>query len=93
MQIRNRLVVMALGIALAGSCQAGDTLRVGSRVLVVGDSATHVLDLLGQPVYREPAENLYGARYGDRWQYRQDSHVITVLIVDGKVAAIEDRTS
>lgn len=71
---------------------ASDTLRIGQRVLSVGDTAAHTLDLLGTPGYKEPVENKFGTRMGERWQFvRDDGHVTTVTIIAGKVASIEDR--
>lgn len=78
-------------LALSFAAHAGSTLRVGSQVLTVGDSATHALELLGTPAYKEPVENEYGAHRGERWQYQRGSHVVTVTIIAGKVGEIEDR--
>lgn len=79
---------MLLGISLA---HAADTLRIGSQVLMVGDSAVRAIQLLGEPAFKEPVENTFGAARGERWQYQVDSHVATVTIIGGKVASIEDR--
>lgn len=82
------------------------TLRVGSQVLVVGDSATRVLELLGKPSYRtrtastpnSPRSIRRSRRHGGRsassggqqWQYRQGNRVVTIVVTDGKVSAIRD---
>jgi hypothetical protein len=82
------------------------TLRVGSQVLVVGDTATRVLELLGKPSYRTHAaasSDRHGGRRkshrsrgrsassgGEQWQYRQGHRVVTIVMVDGKVSAIRD---
>ncbi|MEI7035548.1 hypothetical protein [Fulvimonas yonginensis] len=80
---------------LAFSAGASDTLRVGSRLLVSGDSATQVRQLLGRPVrvshrrgshrrgVLEPAS--------ERWLYRLDGREVTVVLVDGKVEEIVQR--
>ncbi|MEO7065350.1 MAG: DUF2845 domain-containing protein [Rhodanobacter sp.] len=73
---------------------AGNTVRVGSDVLVVGDTATQVLGLLGTPVVKVPVENKYGAHLGEKWQYaRPDGHVLVITLVEGRVADIDDRLS
>ncbi|WP_232823446.1 DUF2845 domain-containing protein [Dyella sp. C9] len=93
-------------MVLAVSAQAGGgTLRVGSQVLTVGDSATRVIELLGKPSYKGHAtsEARGGSRSrrsgsgrrggsggGEQWQYRQNGRVVTVVIVDGRVATIRD---
>lgn len=84
----------------------GGTLRVGSQVLVVGDSATRVVELLGKPSYRTHAAastDRHGGRRkrrkgngrspssgGEQWQYRQGSRIVNIVVVDGKVSAIRD---
>lgn len=92
MKIAIRLAFVALAMGVAGSVLAADTLRIDSQVLVVGDSASHALELLGQPLLREPVENQFGAHLGEHWQFSREGHVITLLIRDGKVVQIEDAT-
>ncbi|MET3652234.1 DUF2845 domain-containing protein [Dyella japonica] len=80
------------------------TLRVGSQVLVVGDSATRVTELLGKPSYRTHAKADSGGRSGgkkgkgrkssssggEQWQYRQGNRIVTIVVADGRVASIRD---
>lgn len=103
--MRGYLVVAAMllvGVAHAGS----GTLRVGSQVLTVGDSATRVTELLGKPTHKGHAASGSGSRAsgkkkkgshaaasgeaGERWQYRQGDRVVTITLADGKVTAIRD---
>lgn len=85
-----RLFLVPL-LALSLNVFASDMLRVGHQVLSVGDTAVHVIDLLGTPAYKEPLQNEFGAYRGERWQYSRDmGHVVVVTIIAGKVAAIED---
>ncbi len=87
--MRRLLLVPLLAISLG--IHANDTLRVGQQVLTSGDPVTHVIDLLGNPVYKEPLQNEYGAYVGERWQYRRDSgRVVTITIIGGRVANIEE---
>jgi hypothetical protein len=86
-----RLLLIPLLVASL-SIHANDTLRVNEHVLTVGDTATHVIDLLGTPVFKEPLEDKFGAYVGERWQFkRENGWIVTVTIVGGKVANIEER--
>jgi hypothetical protein len=90
-------------IACAGVAQASDSLRVGNRLLMVGDTAAHVQELLGRPSYRAHRGSSRGRHRrgtrgrsssgGQRWQYRRDGHVIVVTIIDGLVTDIDERRS
>lgn len=93
MRLASRYMFLAIALCPMQAAVAADTLRVDSRVLVVGDTATHAVELLGEPAYREPINNEFGAWLGERWQFSRDGHVVTVTILGGKVAAIEDRAS
>ncbi|WP_201316059.1 DUF2845 domain-containing protein [Dyella sp. EPa41] len=93
-------------LAVAFTAQAGSgTLRVGSQVLVVGDSATRAVELLGKPSYKSHGKGASGRRAGsgrrargsrsaepagEQWQYRQGNRVVTIVVVDGRVSAIRD---
>ena len=55
----------------------------------MGDSAVFTRSLLGEPAYKEPIEDGYGARRGERWQYDVDGRMVTVTIVAGKVGDIQ----
>lgn len=88
-----RLLVIALFL-LSLSAGASETYRVGQQVLSVGDTATHAIELLGTPSYKEPVQNKYGAHLGERWQFsRDEGHVVIVTIIRGKVTGIEDHRS
>jgi hypothetical protein len=45
--------------------------------------------LLGEPQYKEPIEDGFGAFRGERWQYQIDGRMVTVTIVSGKVGDIQ----
>ena len=94
------LVLLALPIA----AQASSTLRVGSQVLVAGDSSERVTALLGRPsskVHRRSkrarAAGRGGVRVldnhagGEQWRYRRGGRVTVVTIIEGRVIDIEDR--
>lgn len=81
---------------LAFAATASDTLRVGSHLLVAGDSAGRVRELLGRPTR---VTHQRARRHGrgvvvvtpasESWVYRDDGREITVTLVDGAVAEIE----
>lgn len=83
--------LMGLCFMLISSISLAGTFRVGSQVLTVGDSATHVVSILGDPVFKFPIENEYGAYIGERWQYAINGHTVTFFLINGEVADIQDR--
>jgi hypothetical protein len=100
----HRSIALLGGLLFACIAHAGSgTLRVGSQVLVVGDSAARVIELLGKPAYRTHAKSAStrhsrkrkgGSRSssagGEHWQYRQGSRFVTIVVAGGKVASIRD---
>lgn len=89
--MRRYIAILLLSLSLAA--HASSTYRVGSEVLTVGDSAVRAMQLLGKPDYKEPVESDFGGFQGERWQYsRDDGHILTVTIIAGKIADIQDRT-
>lgn len=93
-----RLFKLAFVMALTGTamlqatnCAAGTTLRVGSRVLVIGDPVPRVLDLMGKPLYNQPILDSNGVYQGDKWFYRTESSSVTLVIIDGKLKDIDER--
>jgi len=88
--MRRWLLIPLLAVSL-NICPAA-ILRVGQQVLSVDDTASHVIALLGKPDFKEPVENKFGGYLGERWQYnREQDHVVTVTVVNGKLVDIEDR--
>lgn len=99
----HRSIALLGGLLFACIANAGSgTLRVGSQVLVAGDSAARVIELLGKPAYRthaKPAPAHRGRKRkggrsssagGEQWQYRQGGRIVTIVVADGKVASIRD---
>ncbi|WP_430391463.1 DUF2845 domain-containing protein [Dyella sp. 20L07] len=110
-------LVLLLWILAAHAGNAGSaTLRVGSQVLVVGDSAARAIELLGKPSYkgrgkaagkatgktsgkasrkstahgRSKGSKPAADTGGEQWQYLLGGRQVSVMIVDGRVAAIRD---
>ncbi|MBP1473955.1 hypothetical protein J7I44_06570 [Frateuria sp. MAH-13] len=83
---------------LAFAATASDTLRVGSHLLVAGDSAAKVRELLGRPTRvarhrtrRHGRGVVVVTPASESWIYRDSGHEITITLVDGEVAEIEQR--
>jgi hypothetical protein len=73
---------------------AATSLRVGSKVLTIGDSATRVLQLMGEPSLRtlshaagDMPNNQLMPR--EQWQYAQDGKTIVITIVGGRATNFE----
>jgi len=93
-----RIILIGSLWLLAFSAIASDTLRVGSRLLVAGDSAAQVRELLGQPA---KVAHHRARRHGrgvvvvtppsESWVYHREGSRITVTLVHGQVTEIEQR--
>jgi hypothetical protein len=77
------------------STQASTSLRVGNKVLTVGDTAARVQQLMGEPSIRAFKQLQLGAMpdnqvaTGEEWQYLQDGRTIIVTVVGGRVVNFE----
>lgn len=97
------LLIVLLAAGCLGLAHASKTLRVDNQVLVAGDSADRVVQLLGKPLHTSRVAKPRGAgrrggvrvidaaQGGERWQYRRGDHVTTITLVDGRVVDIDDR--
>ena len=101
-----RRYVLLASLMTICSAHALQSIRVGSQLLVVGDSAARVKELLGQPAVRASSSSgqckthkaVPGAsgrgkqrKAGcQQWQYRRDGHTTTFFLVDGKIIRIDD---
>lgn len=88
-----RITLVILLLALAGAVHASATLRVGSHVLVAGDTTARVRELLGRPshIAHQRSRRRGGRRRpaAERWEYRRHGHSLTLIVVDGRVTDIE----
>ncbi|HEY6986459.1 MAG TPA: DUF2845 domain-containing protein [Rhodanobacteraceae bacterium] len=82
--------ILLLGLVLSAPVLAFDTYRVGSQLIRTGDSVSELLDLLGNPVYKETIETGRGGFVGERWQYRLDGKAVTFTIRDGRIVHIDE---
>lgn len=87
MKLRWFLLVL---LAFATLAHAFDTYRVGSRLIRVGDSVSELVDLLGEPIYKEQVTTKFGGYVADRWQYRIDGKAVQFTISGGRIREIEE---
>lgn len=87
---------------LACSAHASSTLRVGSQVLVAGDSIERAVELLGKPsshTHQRASSGHRGRRGGisiarpasEQWHFRRAGHYTVLTVADGRIVDIEDR--
>jgi len=84
-----RRLLFAITVLVTVNAQALDLYRFGSKIVEVGDSASKLLEVAGEPVYKEYIQNEQGVADGERWQFSADSRTLTVVIKNGKIASIE----
>jgi hypothetical protein len=85
------VALASISLLQAPACAALDTLRVGTKVLVVDDPIPRVLDLMGKPLYVSPLVDSFGVYQGDQWFYKLDNSDVTLLILNGQVMQIDER--
>ncbi|RDS84888.1 DUF2845 domain-containing protein [Dyella monticola] len=89
-----RYLILVL-LLISATAYAESSLRVGTKVLTIGDSATRVQQLMGQPTIRTfistPSSSLPNNQLmpGEQWQYAQDGKTIVITIVDGRIVKFE----
>lgn len=83
-------LMMVAALVWAAPVMAFGTYRAGSVVLDQGDSIARVLDAMGQPAYKEPVTNRYGAQVAENWFYRDGSKLVKFTMSGGRVLAIEE---
>ncbi|MFC3651456.1 DUF2845 domain-containing protein [Dyella humi] len=89
-----RYVFFAL-LLVSVTAHAMASLRVGDKVLSIGDSAARVQELLGPPAVRNYLHKQDGSLANDQvsraeqWQYVQDGKTVIITIVDGKATDFE----
>jgi hypothetical protein len=89
-----RYVFLALLLA-SFAVHAMTSLRVGSRVLTIGDTAAKVLELMGEPTVRamvyQPEKGRPGHHFvpGEQWQYPQEGKTVVITFVGGRATHFE----
>ena len=86
--MKRTLLTLTL-LALCGTAMAADTIRIGHRVLSVGDSTGTVVSVAGKPDNTVQLENRYGGAVAQRWEYYRNSKTILITVHDGRVTQID----
>jgi hypothetical protein len=90
----HRYLILALLLASVAA-HAATSLRVGNKVLTLGDSAARVLELMGQPTIRTFEHQQAGGlpnnqlASGEQWQYAKDGKTIVITVVGGRVTNLK----
>jgi hypothetical protein len=81
--------IFAVATLVVTSPARADSLRCGTRLVEVGDSAETLFETCGAPTYRVTAH--YAG--GETWYYNRGSQLFTkkVVTLGGKIIAIEDQ--
>ena len=90
MRTSSTTLTLIAGLMLAGPA-AADALRVGTHVIATGDSAGHVVDLIGKPDRKSHAAKKKGEGAGERWEYHRDHKTVLVTFRDGAVTTVSER--
>ncbi|QBB72611.1 DUF2845 domain-containing protein [Pseudolysobacter antarcticus] len=75
------------------SAALADSIRIGNHLIATGDSAGHVIDLVGKPDRKSHAAKKKGETSGERWEYNRDHKTIVVTIRDGLVTTINQHAN
>ena len=85
-----RRLLLATTLLIAAHAQALDLYRFGSKIVEVGDTASKLIALAGEPVYKEYIQNEQGVADGERWQFNTETgSTLIVVIKNGKIASID----
>lgn len=83
---------LAFGLLLiSASAMAGDTARIGGKIVTTGMTTAEVLERAGQPTAREDITNKFGAVLGQRWEYHDGRKMVTLWVQTGKVVRIDEQ--
>lgn len=85
-----RWMLIFVGLALAFSAVASDSVRFDSQVITVGESEGRVLSVAGEPARRVPLQNRFGAAVGERLDYEVGRKTVQITISGGVVVAIDE---
>lgn len=78
-------------LLVSASAMAGDTARIGGKIVTTGMTTAEVLDRAGQPTAREDITNKFGAVLGQRWEYHDGRKMVTLWVQTGKVVRVDEQ--
>ncbi len=87
-----KTITFCILLGLSGAAFA-DSIRIGTHIIATGDSAGHVIDLVGKPDRKSHAAKKKGETSGERWEYYRDHKTIVVTIRDGLVTTMSQHAN
>jgi hypothetical protein len=85
-----RWIVLAAGLGAFCAAAAGSA-RVGSSLVLLGDTGSHVLKMAGKPTMQSDVQNRRGAVVARRLDYDEGNETISICVgQDGRVAEITE---
>jgi len=85
-----RTMISVVLLFAAFSVAAGDTTRIGNKIVTVGMTAADARSRAGTPIYADDIVNHFGAKVGENWSYQDGRRSIVLTISGGKVTAISE---
>ena len=87
-------ITFCILLALSSAALA-DSIRIGTHIIATGDSAGHVIELVGKPDRKSHAGKTKkkGESAGERWEYYRDHKTIVVTIRDGLVTTMSQQAN
>lgn len=82
--------VLIAALILSSAAHAMDIYRFGNSTVSVGDTVAKLIEVAGDPIYKEPIEAKQGGYAGERWQYKQGPTTIQFTISGGKIVSITE---
>ncbi len=81
--------LLACALLLAGTAVHADSIRIGTRLIVDGDTQQMVLAVAGRPdAIAHVKAHRRGESPGEIWTYHRDGHHLCITLRDGVVTAI-----
>lgn len=87
-----KTIVFCILFVSSGAALA-DSIRIGTHIIATGDSAGHVIELVGKPDRKSHAAKKKGETSGERWEYYRDHKTIVVTIRDGLVTTMSQHAN
>jgi len=83
-----RAIALSLLLLAVSVPVMADSINVGNRVLVDGDSVGKAYELLGKPDRIVQLENKFGAAMGERLEWYRNGKTIQIVVRGGRIASI-----
>lgn len=88
-----RAIALSLLLLAVTAPVMADSLNVGNRVLVDGDSVGKAYELLGKPDRVVQLENKFGAGMGERLEWYRNGKTIQIIVRGGRITSIYESSN